>query len=403
MAARSFAPKLLATALLATLPGLPLHPVVAQAQGDVAKPADASKPDSAANGTLAQAAAKWEEAALTDAAPLYEKALKEGGMFPADVIIAYSRIGTVQALMKQRDAALSSFRVAAVIDPQFQLPSESGKLAKELYEKARKDAAKQGGKLEVTMEAPEKPVEPNQGFTVVAKIDEAFAPVVDKIGIEVRDTTAKSGGWKSDQPSTSSVTFEVPAKVVTGSTTLLVRVSALDQNGNRWAMKETRVKVKEGKVEPVEAPPPPEEKKGGGFFSTPWPYAIAGVIVVGAVVAFLATRPPSEANVGAPTINSTASGLKGLSFGPAWRLRNDHGQPATDGDHAEPLGERVHRSRRPSGGLRHLRHVLSRPLPRGRRDRRRRHGVGAPGSARRRRWVPEVGGHQAHPPAPGRR
>ncbi|RYF73070.1 MAG: hypothetical protein EOO29_27340, partial [Comamonadaceae bacterium] len=273
--------------MVATLPGSLLQPArVAWAQGDKAPKADAPKAD-ASNGTLAQAAAKWEEAALTESAPLYEQALKEGGMFPSDVVIAYSRIGTVQALMKQRDSALSSFRVAAVIDPEFQLPSESGKLAKELYEKARKDAAKQGGRLEVTMEAPER-VDAAKTFTVVAKIDEAFAPVVEKIGIEVRDTTAKSGGWKSDQPSTSSVTFEVPAKVVTGSTTLLVRVSALDQNGNRWAMKEARVKVREGKVvEVVEAPPPPEEKKKG-FFSTPWPYAIAGALVVGAVAVFLA-------------------------------------------------------------------------------------------------------------------
>lgn len=275
--------------MLAACPGASLlRPPVALAQGT-------------GSSALAQAAEKWEQAALTESAPLYEKALKEGGMFPSDVVVAYARIGTVQALLKQKEAALSSFRVAAVIDPEFQLPSESGKLARELYEKARKDAASQGGKLEVTMEAPER-VDANKTFRVVAKLDEAFAPVVEKIGIEVKDTLAKANAWKGEQPSTSSVTFDVPGRFVTGSSTLLVRVSALDQNGNRWAMREVRVKVREAPVveAPVETKPPPEEKKSKGFFSTPWPYAIGGALLLGGVVAFFATRPPSEVNVTAP-------------------------------------------------------------------------------------------------------
>lgn len=258
-----------------------------------------------APGTLAQAADKWDQAMLTEAAPLYEQALKEGGMFPSDVVIAYARIGTVQALMKQRDAALSSFRVAAVIDPAFELPSESGKLARELYERSRKDAASQGGKLEIAMEPLPEKLDAGQTFTVVAKVADAFAPVVDKIGIEVKDTLAKNVAWKSEQPSTSRVTFDVPAKVVKGATTLLVRVSALDQSGNRWAMQEGRIKVREAKPEPAEAPPPIDDKdkkdKDKSFFSTPWPYAIGGALLLGGVVAFFATRSPSEVTVGAPT------------------------------------------------------------------------------------------------------
>lgn len=266
--------------------------VWAQEEGD----GKASTP----KGALAQAAEMWEQAMLAEAAPLYEKALKEGGLFPSDVVLAYSRIGTVQALMKQKDSALSSFRIAAVINPTFELPSESGKLAKSLYEKARKDAVSQGGKLEVSIQAPDR-VDADKTFQVIAKIDDAFAPVVDKIGIEVKDTMAKTKEWKTDQPSTSSVTFDVPGRVVPGSTTLLVRVTALDQYGNRWAMQEARVKVRESKV--VEAPVdtnPSEEKKTKGFFSTPWPYAIGGAILVGAATFFFVTRTPSEVPVGAP-------------------------------------------------------------------------------------------------------
>jgi len=329
---------------MAAGPGVTLlgHPAAwAQGgKGDAPAPAEAS--------ALVQASQKWEEAALTEAAPLYEKALKEGGLFPSDVVIAYARIGTVQALLKQKEAALSSFRVAAVIDPEFQLPNESGKLARELYEKARKDAAKQGGKLEITMEAPER-VDAVKSFQVTAKIADAFAPVVDKIGIEVKDTMAKTVAWKSDQPSTSSVTFDVPAKHVTGASTLLVRVSALDQSGNRWAMHEARVKVREGK--PVEAPPvdkpPVEEKKSKSFFSTPWPYAIGGALLLGGVVAFLATRSPSEVNVNAP----------------AWRLSRRHGRATPYRDHPEPVDELVHRARWQPCFFGDLRHLLPGAIP----------------------------------------
>lgn len=254
---------------------------------------------------LAQAAEKWEQGAITDAAPLYEKALSQGGMFPPDVVLAHARIGTVHAASGKREAALNAFRVAAVIDPAFQLPAESGPVAKKLYEEARKQAQKQGGKLEISVEAPER-VDAQKGFTVVAKLPEAFAPVVDKVGVEVRDTATQKPGWKADQAATAQVTFDVPAKHVPGGTTLIVRVSALDGSGNRWALADAKVRVKEGKPEVVVADPPPEKDekdkptKKGGFFSGPWPYAIAGAIVLAGVVGYAATRSPSHAEVSSP-------------------------------------------------------------------------------------------------------
>ena len=255
---------------------------------------------------MAEAADKWEQGALTDAEPLYQKALDQGGLGPSDVVIAYSRIGTVNAAMGKREAALSSFRVAAVIDPSFVLPAESGPVAKKLYEEARKAAQKQGGKLEITAEAPDRG-EAGKGFTVKAKLPEAFAPVVDRIGIDVRDPLSKTGAWKSDQPATAEVTFDVPGKAVAGGTTLVVRVSALDTHGNRWASYEARVKVREAKTDTaiVGAERPPEEgedekKSKSGFWSSPWPYAIGGAIVVGAVATFFLTRPASNVTVGAP-------------------------------------------------------------------------------------------------------
>lgn len=255
---------------------------------------------------LAQAAEKWEQGAITDAAPLYEKALAQGGMFPPDVVLAHARIGTVLAATGKKEAALNAFRVAAVIDPGFQLPAESGPVAKKLYEEARKQAQKQGGKLEVTVEAPEK-VDAQKPFTVTAKLPEAFAPVVDKIGIEVRDTATQKAGWKADQAATATMTFDVPGKHVPGGTTLIVRVSALDASGNRWAMADAKVRVKEGKSEVVAAttdvPPEKDERDKPakkGFFSGPWPYVVVGAIVAVGIVGYAATRSPSHADVSSP-------------------------------------------------------------------------------------------------------
>ncbi|MCC6646416.1 MAG: hypothetical protein IT374_12700 [Polyangiaceae bacterium] len=253
---------------------------------------------------LAQAAEKWEQGAITEAAPLYEKALSQGGMFPPDVVLAHARIGTVHAAVGKKEAAMNAFRVAAVIDPEFQLPAESGPVAKKLYEEARKQAQKQGGKLTVTVEAPER-VDAQKGFTVTAKLPEAFAPVVDKIGVEVRDTATQKPGWRADQAATAQITFEVPAKHVPGGTTLIVRVSALDPSGNRWAMADTKVRVREGKPEIVAAPEGPADKdekskSKKGFFAGPWPYAIAGAVVLAGIVGYAATRPPSHAEVSAP-------------------------------------------------------------------------------------------------------
>jgi hypothetical protein len=255
-------------------------------------------------GPMAAAAEQWEQGALTEAAPLYQKALDQGGLSPGDVVIAYSRIGTVAAASGKREAALSAFRVAAVIDPAFVLPAESGPVAKKLYDEARKAAQKQGGKLEITAEAPDRG-DAGKGFTVKAKLPEAFAPVVDKIGIDVRDTLSKTPAWKSDLPAMAEVSFDVPGKAVPGGSTIVVRVSALDQHGNRWATYETRMKIREGKTDAVAeaavpAETPDESGKKGSFWSTPWPYAIGGAVVVGAVATFLLTRPSSTVTVGAP-------------------------------------------------------------------------------------------------------
>ena len=261
---------------------------------------------------LLQASKAWEEAELSKASELYDKALKEGDLFPADVLVAYARIGTVRAAMGEKNAALSAFRVAAALDPAFELPSEAGPKAKALYQQARKDAERQGGKLEITAEVPTQS-SPGAEFVVVAHVAEAFVPLIVDIGITVQDPSVGSSrtkAWSTKKPADTKVTFEVPGKVVMAGANLLVRVDAMDGNGNRWASTQARVKVEgrsggyasygsaddpfrdEGKKK--------DKKKSDGFWGSPWPWVIGGAVVAGGVAAYFVTRPGDDVTVSAP-------------------------------------------------------------------------------------------------------
>jgi len=260
---------------------------------------------------LMQAAKAWENAELNKAADLYEKALEEGGLYPSDVLVAYSRIGTVRAAMGRTSEALSRFRVAATLDPSFELPSEAGPKAKTVYKKAKAEAIKQGGgKLEVTAEVPQQAT-PGTEFKVVGHLPEAFVPLMVEMGITVSDPSiASMQPWSTKKPIDTSVQFEVPGKAVLAGANLLVRVDALDSHGNRWASSQTRVQVSAPKAKdagPMTSGPLPEfgddnkdKKKSGGFWSSPWPWVIGGAVVVGGTAAYFMTRPTDDVTVGAP-------------------------------------------------------------------------------------------------------
>lgn len=265
-------------------------------------------PVSADETLLMQAAKKWEAAELTEAAKLYQQALDEGGLYPSDVLVAYTRVGTVQAATNQQNLALSSFRVAASIDPSFELPSEAGKKAQALYKKARAEAEKSGGKLEITAEVPTSS-QPGQAFSVEAHMAEAYVALIQDVGITVRDPSVPSmKPFTAKKPASEAVTFEVPGKVVIAGASLLVRVDALDAHGNRWASSESRVKVGQRPVAaPILEKDPDDDaaadkgkKDKKGFWASPWPWVIGGAVVVGSVAGYFMFRPTDEVTVSAP-------------------------------------------------------------------------------------------------------
>lgn len=273
-----------------------------------------SVPAWAEENLFARADAAWHKGELDKAKQLYEQSLEKGDLVPIEVVIAYSRIGTVKAALRDKQGALSAFRVAAAIDPEFELPPDSGPRAKTLYAQARKEAASQGEKLALELTVPKGEVGQRKPFKVKATIPEGFAVLVTKVIVTVTDTTRNNKTKKISKPAAATVEFEIPASMAQPGGRLKVFAAATDNNRNAWVVSEKQVVVGGmAPTDPNETPDfgewgsgsddPKKDDKGDGIdlLSGPWPWIAAGVLVVGGIVVFAATRPPDEVSVGAPT------------------------------------------------------------------------------------------------------
>jgi hypothetical protein len=269
----------------------------------------AQKPD-----WLGQASVAWESGRRGDAAPYYEKALREGSLFPGDLVFVYVRLGTAKLEQGNRDEALSAFRNALIIDPDFDLPLDCGPKPRPLFEQAQREARARTSQLFLIVGVPEKIYE-GKPFFVRAQVPTDYAPLLERFTIETKEGQTKSYNWSTTLPvQSNSGRFEVPGKVARLGT-VWVRISALDAYGNRWVVHEFPATVQPSAVSSTKTPvtPSPLAPKpgplgreqgggGGGFWSSPWPYLVVGALVVGGAGAyFFATRPPDQVTVGAPT------------------------------------------------------------------------------------------------------
>lgn len=266
-------------------------------------PARGQKPD-----WLAQAALAWDTGRRADAGPLYERALREGGLFPGDLVFVYVRLGTAKVEQGSREEALGAFRSALIIDPDFELPADCGPRPRPLFDQARREAFARTAQLFLAVGVPEK-IQEGQAFFVRAQLPTEFAFLSERFSVETKEGPARGYGWSATVAAKSgSARFEVPARIARQGT-LLVRVSALDAHGNRWAVHEFPVTVQlaagggAAAAGPKPTPAPiAAEQGGGGFWSSPWPYLVAGALAAGGAGAyFFATRPPDQVTVGAPT------------------------------------------------------------------------------------------------------
>ncbi len=269
---------------------------------------DASASDAPGAAALDKARAAWERGSLEAAEPLYREALEKGGLAPSEVLEGYVRLGSIRAALGKKDSALAAFRAASILDDKFTVPSEAGSKGIALAERAKKDTAKIGG-IKFAIEVPSE-VTAGKPFTVTATLDKSHLPVVDKIGLVAKDGTSGKEVTLDAKPE-ESVEFEVSGDITLPGASILVRVDALDARKNRLASAEERVRVPEDEETSsgAEASTPAPFKKpstgdsaarrGATFWSSPWPYLIGGLAVVGAGAAvYFGTRPAENVSVG---------------------------------------------------------------------------------------------------------
>ncbi len=97
--------------------------------------------------------------------------------------------------------------------------------------------------------------------------------------------------------------FDVPARMAMPGSELRVKLAGLDPHDNELVTTEGHVTIAQGTGAAglVAVVPPPGEsgdnqpKKKGGFWSSPFPYIIGGLVLVGGVVGvYFATRPGDD-------------------------------------------------------------------------------------------------------------
>ncbi len=249
----------------------------------------------------------WGRGEFDVAEALYHEALEQGGLTRNETLRSYVYMASARAVQGKREQALSAFRQAVLIDPSFVLPPEAGKKAKILGEQVR---AREGrnGPFVMTAQIPAR-ASSGSSFMVGVSMDASRAALLTRVGLTV--TSGMSGGayqFEEDVPpptgdSTMKMKFEVPARMAMPGSEIRVKLAGLDAHDNEIVTTEGHVAIANGAGAAgiIAATPTPDdrntksEKKKGGFWSSPFPYIIGGLVLVGAGVGvYFATRPGDD-------------------------------------------------------------------------------------------------------------
>ena len=267
----------------------------------VATPAFADVAPGAA--ALSRARTSWDRGEADQAEVAYKEAIEQGGLAPEEIREAYVRLASARAVLGKKDQSIAAVRAAAILDHDFTVPPEAGKKAGAHAAQAKKDVAKIGT-LQLTSTTPDK-VEAQKAFKVRVTLDPAHVPVVTRLRVTARDGAGGKDFVKTEPPK-DVVEFEIPASIAVAGSQVSVRADALDRFNNRIGSAENRIQVRD-----AEGAPPPavvaattdakaQDRPKRGFWSSPWPYIVGGVVLIGGgATIYFQTRPTDNVTIGA--------------------------------------------------------------------------------------------------------
>ncbi len=269
-------------------------------------PAASSSGDEARGAaSFERAQAAWNRGEFDTAETLYREALDQGGLAKKDVLEAYVFMGSARAVQGKKEPALVAFRQAALLDPKFKPPGEAGKKANQLAEVARKQQAKIG-QLALKAEMPQS-VGVAQAFPIDVTLDPSHVAILTRVGVSVNDGLGQKP-FVFEQPAAAQLHFNVPASIAVADARLIVKLVGLDAHDNELVTTEGHVQVGgagtkgavvAGKTDAAgNTTAKKDATSSRSIWSTPWPYLIGGVALVGAGGAvYFATRPGDSVTV----------------------------------------------------------------------------------------------------------
>jgi hypothetical protein len=257
-------------------------------------------------GALERAKAAWDQGDFDLVAGLYDNALTTGGLTRTEVVSAYARMGAALAVTGKTRKALAALRTAALLDPGFTVPSEAGKRALALAERARREQSR-AAPLTLIAEAPEH-VEPGASFAVRVTLASPQPPLiaVDALTLDARDALT-GRAYQQRSAAEPDHRFDIPTRMTLPEASLLLQVRALDTHGNELVVAERRVHVRPARPLAETSLATRSAASGdhaahpsGGFWKSPWPYVLGGVtLAAGGAALYFATRSTADVNVGA--------------------------------------------------------------------------------------------------------
>jgi hypothetical protein len=186
--------------------------------------------------TRAEAAAQKQDYASAEV--LYTEALDKGGLSTAETLQCYVQLGIARIALGKTKEGRAAFRSAALLDPHFFLPQDTGRKVRVIADEMRRDARTTGA-YQLTIESPES-APAGRSFHVTVGMSAAHAALVSKVRLVA---TAGEGRFEKLEPSSTSVGFDVPASVAVADQTVTVVVEAVDAHDNRLVVASARVTI----------------------------------------------------------------------------------------------------------------------------------------------------------------